>query len=121
MKIQVNTDANIPGHAARVEGVSRTVEHALARFAESITRVEVHLSDENSGKSGKNDQRCVLEARLQGRAPVAVTDHADSQGQAIHGATDKMVRLLDHTLGRASEHRAHMPDLPADGAELEQT
>jgi len=35
MKIQVNTDANIPGHAARVAGVSQTVEHALARFAES--------------------------------------------------------------------------------------
>lgn len=121
MKIQVNTDANIPGHAARVEGVSRTVEHALARFAEAITRVEVHLSDENAGKSGKNDQRCVLEARLQGRSPVAVTEHADSQGQAINGATDKMVRLLEHTLGRAHDHRAHMPDLPADGAEAAQT
>lgn len=117
MKIQVNTDANIPGHAARVAGVSRIVEHALARFAESITRVEVHLSDENSGKSGKHDQRCVLEARLQGRPPVAVTEHADSQDQALHGAADKLVRLLDHDLGRAHEHRAHMPDLPSTGSE----
>ena len=121
MKIQVNTDANIPGHAARVEGVTRTVEHALARFAEIITRVEVYLSDENSGKTGKNDQRCVLEARLQGRSPVAVTEHADSQGQAITGATEKMVRLLEHTLGRLHEHRAHIPDLPADGAEPAKT
>lgn len=121
MKIQVNTDANIPGHAARIEGVSRTVEHALARFAEAITRIEVHLSDENAGKSGKHDQRCVLEARLQGRSPVAVTEHAESQGQAINGATEKMVRLLEHTLGRAYDHRANMPDLSADGAEAAQT
>ncbi len=121
MKIQVNTDANIPGHAARVEGVSRTVEHALARFADVITRVEVHLSDENSAKTGKNDQRCVLEARLQGRSPVAVTEHADSQGQALNGATAKMIHLLEHTLGRLHDHRAHIPDLPADGAEATQT
>lgn len=117
MKIQVNTDAHIAGNAARVEGVSRTVEHALARFADAITRVEVHLTDENSGKSNNHDQRCVLEARLQGRNPVAVTEHAQSQGQALTGATEKMVRLLAHTLGRAHDHRAHQPDLPADGAE----
>jgi ribosome-associated translation inhibitor RaiA len=117
MKIQVNTDANIPGHAARVAGVSSTVEHALARFAESITRVEVHLSDENSGKKGAHDQRCMLEARLQGRQPVAVTEHAASQDQALHGATDKLVRLLDHTLGRVHEHRAHLPEALPDKVE----
>jgi len=117
MKIQVNTDANIPGHAARVAGVTQTLEHALARFVDAITRVEVHLSDENSGKKSKNDQRCMLEARLQGRQPVAVTEHAESQDQALHGATDKLVRLLDHTLGRLHEHRTRTPDLPATGDE----
>jgi len=104
MKIQVNTDANITGHAARVDGVSRTIAHALERFSASITRVEVHLSDENSTKSGPLDQRCMLEARLQGRQPVAVTEHAASQDQALHGAIDKLTHLLDHTLGR-SQHR----------------
>lgn len=117
MKIQVNTDANIPGHAARVAGVSGIVEHALARFADSITRVEVHLSDENSGKKSLHDQRCMLEARLQGRQPVAVTEHAASQDQALHGATDKLVRLLAHSLGRVHEHRAHIPEASADGVE----
>ena len=81
----------------------------------------MHLSDENSGKAGKNDQRCVLEARLQGRSPVAVTEHADSQGQAIKGATEKMVSLLDHTLGRLHDHRSHIPELPVDGGEPAKT
>ena len=104
MMIQVNTDANIAGHAARVEGINRTIEHSLSRFSASITRIEVHLSDENGTKSGPHDQRCMLEARLQGRQPVAVTEHAASQDQALHGAVDKLARLLDHALGR-SQHR----------------
>ncbi|MCP5283159.1 MAG: ribosomal subunit interface protein [Rhodoferax sp.] len=109
MKIQVNTDHGIAGHAARVAGVSRVVEHALARFSDQITRIEVHLSDENGGKSGPLDQRCMLEARLQGRQPVAVTEHAASQDQALHGATDKLTHLLAHALGRAGDRRtAHV-------------
>lgn len=30
-----------------------------------ITRIEVHFGDENGEKFGKNDKRCLLEARLQ--------------------------------------------------------
>lgn len=115
MKIQVNTDPGIAGHAARVEGVSRIVAHALARFSEHITRVEVHLSDENGAKSGPLDQRCMLEARLQGRQPVAVTEHAASQGQALHGAAEKLTHLLEHTLGRVHDRKAGHVDLPFDG------
>ncbi len=33
--------------------------------------MEVHRSDENGSKSGQNDKRCVTEARLEGRQPVA--------------------------------------------------
>jgi len=115
MKIQVNTDASIAGHAARVDGVSRVVEQALARFSEHITRVEVHLSDENSTKSGPLDQRCMLEARLQGRQPVAVTEHAASQDQALHGAADKLTHLLEHTLGRVLDRRAGNAEPPLGG------
>jgi len=120
MKIQVNTDANITGHAARVDGVTRTIAQALERFSASITRVEVHLSDENSTKSGPLDQRCMLEARLQGRQPVAVTEHAASQDQALHGAINKLTHLLDHTLGR-SQHRTAVNTRPgsADGETTE--
>ncbi|MDP1650980.1 MAG: hypothetical protein Q8M01_22700 [Rubrivivax sp.] len=68
----------IKGQEALVAQVKGTAEKALARFSEHVTRVEVHLSDENSGKSGQFDQRCMLEARLEGRQPVAVTDQAAS-------------------------------------------
>ena len=70
MKIQINTDANIQGSEALAEQVSATVENALRHVKAHITRVEVHLGDENAGKSGQHDQRCMVEARQIGRAHV---------------------------------------------------
>ena len=60
MQIQVNTDHNIPGHEALVTKVEETIMKALQRFGKQITRVEVHLSDDNGNKSGANDKRCVM-------------------------------------------------------------
>jgi ribosome-associated translation inhibitor RaiA len=92
--------------------VSNMVETALMRFSSHITRVEVHMSDENGSKGGKDDKRCVLEARMEGRKPVAVSEHAANMKQAVQGAIDKLVRMLDSTVGKLHEHRKNMPDLP---------
>jgi ribosome-associated translation inhibitor RaiA len=118
MKVQVNTDASIEGHDALVTRVSGMVEQALGRFRDHITRVEAHLSDVNAGKGGQDDKRCLLEVRLQGRQPEAVSEQAATMAQAVQGACDKLVRMLDSTLGRLNEHRAHRapsssPDAPA--------
>jgi len=117
MKIQLNTDDHIDGTEALAAQVRATVEQALQRFAEHITRVEVHLSDENGAKSGQRDQRCMLEARLEGRQPVAVTDHAATLEQAVHGAAQKLERLLDSTLGRLHDHRGKASGVPLSGTE----
>ena len=117
MKIQLNTDVNINGTEALAAHVSTTIEQALARFSEHVTRVEVHLSDENGDKSGQQDQRCMLEARLEGRQPVAVTDHAATLDQALHGAAQKLAHLLDSTLGRLHDHREKTSGLPLSGTE----
>ena len=117
MKIQLNTDVHIDGTETLAAQVSATVEQALDRFSAHITRVEVHLSDENGGKSGQHDQRCMLEARLEGRQPVAVTDHAATLDQAVQGASQKLARLLDSTLGRLHEHREKTSGLPLSGTD----
>ena len=101
MQIQINTDHHIEGREALAAHVRGVVEGALKRFGEHITRVEVHLSDENANKSGRHDMRCVIEARLRGRPPVAVTQHAETLHQAIDGASDKVTRLIESALGRA--------------------
>ena len=104
MKIQVNTDANIEGREALIEHVSATVERVLKRFEDQVTRVEVHLSDQNGDKSGQRDKRCVMEARLEGRQPVAATDDAPTTDQAVRGAADKLLRLLETQLGRLASN-----------------
>jgi hypothetical protein len=100
MKIIVNTDHNISGHEAMADKVRGQVESALSRVGEHITRVEVHLSDENGKKKGLNDIRCMLEARLENHPPLAVTNQSDSLEQAVEGASEKMLRLVESTLGR---------------------
>ena len=101
MHIQVNTDKNISGHKARVQDIEDTLNHILARFEDRITRIEVHLSDENStSKSGVIDKRCLLEVRLAGRDPRSVSDLALTVDQAVNGAVHKMVSLLERDLGK---------------------
>ena len=116
MQVQINTDRNIEGHEALATHVRAVVENALSHLAEHVTRVEVHLSDENSAKkeqkNGQSDKRCMLEARLQRHNPIAVTAHAASIHQAVDGAADKLVRAIESTLGRLYDHK-HRRDTPA--------
>lgn len=109
MQIQINTDHHIEGHEALVAWATGEVKSALNRHSAHITRVEVHLSDENGHKSGTNDKRCVMEARLQGRQPLAVTHHAETLYQAVTGAADKLTRLIESALGRAARSEP-LPD-----------
>jgi len=103
MKIQLNTDGNIEGTEHLAAHVNEIVEGALSRFSERITRVEVHLSDQNGDKTGQHDKRCMLEARLEGRQPTAVTHDAATLDAAVEGAADKMKRSLESTLERLKD------------------
>jgi hypothetical protein len=62
--------------------------------------VELHLSDENGKKSGVDDKRCLMEARLAGLAPIAVSHNAATLTQAIDGAAAKLKRALDTAVDR---------------------
>lgn len=106
MQIQVTTDNHIKGSAEFTQHVTSIVEATLERFRDRVTRVEVHLGDENSNeKGGDDDKRCVLEVRLAGRQPMTVTHHAGSIEHALEGAADKMEKLLTSTLGRLDDVR----------------
>jgi len=118
MQVQLNTDHHITGHEALAAQVHGAVESALSRFSDRITRVEVHLSDDNGDKFGPNDKRCVMEARLEGRPPVAVTHCASSLDLAIDGAAGELARLIDRTLGRLHDQRIRRTDPPPPGSTL---
>lgn len=107
MLIQVNSDNNIDGNEQFASRVRSVVESALSRFSDRITRLEVHVSDENASKGGQADKRCMMEARIEGLRPIAVTHHAATMDQAIDGAAHKMVSSIDRTLGRLHDQDAH--------------
>lgn len=96
MKIQINF-GDIEGSTALTEHVTNSVETTLSRFADRITRVEVHLRDDKQGRRGPDDHRCVMEARPAGDQPLAV----DAKGGDIYDA----VRDCAEKLGRAVSHR----------------
>lgn len=105
MLINVRTDNHIQGREELVGEVTSAIEASLKRFAPQLTRVEVHLADENSHKEGDRDKRCSIEARLAGLPPFAASDNGDNLDQAVGGALDKLVALLDHKLGRLSDRK----------------
>lgn len=104
MQIQVNHGRRVSGGESVEERVEDMVSDALDRFSDRITRIEVHLSDENSDKGGAADKRCMLEARLNGLQPIAVTHQAESMQLAIEGAAEKLERAVEHALGRLDAH-----------------
>jgi len=101
MQVQLNTDSNVTGSTELALQLEGQVHDALGRFADRITRVEVHLSDLTSdNKTGGDDKRCVMEARLASRQPMSVSHEAPTVSLAIDGACDKLVRSLDRLLGK---------------------
>lgn len=103
MQIQINTDKNIEGREELTGYFSGVIESALKTVSDHVTRLEVHLSDVNSDKGGQNDMRCMIEARLEGRKPVAVTDQAATLEEAVSGAAGKLARSLESSLGRRED------------------
>jgi len=118
MKVLINTDHNIGGHEVLAAQVSGVVKNALSRLSDHITRVEVHLSDDNGDKRGNNNKRCVMAARLEGRQPIVVTDQAATLDQAVDGAANKLTRLIEHTLGRLHDEKSRRTDPPLPAPEL---
>lgn len=104
MTIQINADNNLSVHEAFGNKLDDLLTEGLSRFSEHITRLEVHLSDENGSKDAINDKRCLLEARLEGRQPMAVTGLANTYEIAVNSAIEKLKTSLDTILGRLRNH-----------------
>lgn len=107
MQIQVNSDNHIDNSVRLEEWVRATVSSRLERFEEDLTRIEVHLADENGEKSGADDKRCQMEARPKKHQPISVTHKAESLEQAIEGAAEKLSHALEHLYGRL-RHKRHV-------------
>jgi len=121
MQIQVNTSNGVENKEALERWADGQLRQNLGRFIDSVTRVEVHLSDENHDAKGGADKCCVMEARLAHHQPLAVTQHAASLDEAFRGATDKLKRSLDNAVGRLydNHHRRESIRTSPDGSDNE--
>jgi hypothetical protein len=100
MTTQVNSDKTVAVDARTKSFVQGEVERILKTFTARLTRVEVHLSDVNSRKSGPADKRCLIEARVAGARPFSTSATANALPAAIGQALRKMQRSLRSFFGR---------------------
>ena len=109
MQVLVHSDHTIHGSEDLTDRIEGVVLGTLGRFRDRVTRVEVHLSDLNSQKIGERDKRCLMEARVGGLKPLAVSHEAPTLTEAIHAAASKLERALDRTLGRMGQSDGRVP------------
>lgn len=102
MQVQVNT-TGLPNKESLDRWAEQYLQDELERFRHDITRIEVHLSDENGGKAGGGDKRCTLEARLAHHQPLAVHHDGGNQDEAFRGAADKLKRMVENTIERSRD------------------
>lgn len=107
MTTQVNSDRTVKVDASLKSFVRGEISRILGRFEERLTRVEVHLSDINSRKSGPPDKRCLVEARPAGARPISTSAVAARLDTAIGQALRKMQRSLTSFYGRQSRASGH--------------
>lgn len=106
MKIEISTrgmkttDA-IDAHVAKALGSE------LKHFEERITRVEVHLGDENASKPGPHDKKVKLEARPARMDPIVVDAHGDDLYGVITEAAGKLGRAVTKKFDKAAANHHH--------------
>jgi hypothetical protein len=102
MHFQLRTDNHITNGERLAESVRADVEPLVVRLGDRLRRVEVYLEDVNAGKGGI-DIRCTVEVHLAGMPAASAEHRAGEVGEATEGAVDKVLRVLEHKLGRIDD------------------
>ena len=93
MQIQINY-GDVQSSDGLENAVRDQLEKKLAHLSDSVTRVEVHLRDDNAGKSGPQDKRVMMEGRIASDNPLAVEAQSDDMYSAIADAAGKLQRAI---------------------------
>ena len=105
MQIQVNTDNFIHGDDRLTEVAENAVHSDLGHMEDRLTRVEVHLKDQNADKHGPDHIRCTIEARPRGLGPMAAHHDGPDIPAALKGATKKLRSRLSSEFEKRDPHR----------------
>lgn len=92
----MSTSQSLLNHA------ERKVRRALAHIADRVTRVEVHVVDDNGPKGG-TDKRCSIVANIAGVGQIAVNQLASDFFRAVDLASAKLRRAATHRVARTRQ------------------
>ena len=105
MDIHVSTDNTIHGDTRVIEVAQEAVTHDLGHMSDWLTRIEVHLKDQNGDKKGPAQIRCTMEARPRGLAPLSAHADAADIPAALKGAATKLRGRLGALQEKRDPHR----------------
>ena len=108
MQVQFNSDSSVMGTENVAERIEASVREKLARFSDRLTRVEIHVRDENGAKHGADDKSCTIEARPRNGKPMGVTAKASKVDDAARMAASTLAQRLERSFGRSARH-SHDP------------
>ncbi len=98
MQVQINSDNHISNSEEFSAELTSSIQRSMQKFSSHITRLEVYLRDENSNKSGADDKKCSIEARLEGLQPLGVSHKGETLRDAFNGAVKKIERVVHDAL-----------------------
>ncbi|MGI9516899.1 MAG: hypothetical protein ACR2NP_07645 [Pirellulaceae bacterium] len=102
MQVIINSDNQVDLNDDLIQQWQGEISDSLQRFSHWVTRVEVHLTDENSNsKSGVSDIRCLLEARPADKQPVSVEVRGPSAEHALADGIQTLTRRLGTIVDKA--------------------
>ncbi|PZR36422.1 MAG: hypothetical protein DI538_13905 [Azospira oryzae] len=104
MIFQFNTDRTIHGDQQQQEYFETLITQEINRYRNHISRIDVHLSDENGNKKGGTKVRCLLEAQILHNPPIVVIDQSNTVDLAVAGALRKLKTSLERIHERYSSH-----------------
>lgn len=106
MQVIFHADHHTDGSSATSDHLAKSVNEALSRFGERVTRVEAHLSAaDGTSRAGTRDIHCTLQASVKGADTVLVKDQARSAHQAIEGALRMLKRAVGAAVARQDPRR----------------
>ena len=108
MQVQFNSDSSIMGTENVASRIEARVREKLSRFEDRLTRLEIHVHDENAHKHGHDDKACTIEARPRGGKPIGVTEGASTVDDAARKAAMTLATRLERHFGRQERH-SHDP------------
>ena len=104
MQVQFNSDSSVMGTENVATRIEASIRAKLARFADRLTRVEVHVHDDRRHTHGHDDKACTLEARPRGGRAIGVTEHGSTVDDAARKAAITLAQRLERHFGKGSRH-----------------